>query len=108
MENEKVVGPITPQEILEDLPNIIPSFVFEAVNNLLKNKFRGSSVTIKQDEILAEIAKIQKTYSREEIYQNKWLDFESVYSKHGWKVKYDKPAYNENYDAYFEFSMKKE
>ena len=106
MSSEKVVGPITPQEILKDLPNIIPSFVFEAVNNLLKKKFRGDTVTIKQDEILAEIAKLQDTFSRQDIYDNKWLDFERVYRENGWKVKYEKPAYNENYPAYFEFTPK--
>ena len=107
METEKAVGPISPQEILADLSNIIPSFVFEAVNNLLKKKFRGNSVNLMQDDIMDEIMKLQTTYSRQEIYDNKWMDFESVYRNNGWIVKYDKPAYNQNYDAYFEFSPKK-
>ena len=107
MSTEKVVGPITPQEILEDLPNIIPSFVFEAVNNLLKKKFRGDSVNIKQDDIMAEIARLQTTYTRQEIFDNKWMDFEKVYRNNGWKVEYDKPHYTDNYDAFFTFSPKK-
>jgi hypothetical protein len=107
MSKEKVVGPITPQEILADLPNIIPSFVFEAVNNLLKKKFRGESVTIKQDTIMDEIAKLQTTYTRQEIFDNKWMDFEKVYRDNGWKVEYDKPGYNETYDAFFVFTPKK-
>jgi hypothetical protein len=107
METEKVVLPITPQEILDDLPNIIPSFVFEAVNNLLKKKFRGDSVDIIQDDIMDEIDRLQNTYSRQEIFDNKWMDFEKVYRDNGWKVEYDKPGYNENYRAYFRFSMKK-
>ena len=107
MSTDKLVAPITPQEILDDLPNIIPSFVFEAVNKLLKQKFRGSSVTIKQDEILQEIEKLQKTYTRQEIYGNKWMDFEKVYRDNGWSVEYDKPGYNENYDAFILFSQKK-
>jgi hypothetical protein len=107
MSKEKVVGPITPQEILADLPKIIPSFVFEAVNNLLKKKFRGESVTIKQDAIMDEIAKLQTTYTRQEIFDNKWMDFEKVYRDNGWKVEYDKPGYNESYDAFFVFTPKK-
>jgi len=107
MSSEKEILPITPAEILADLPNIIPSFVFEAVNNLLKKKFRGNSVTIKQDEIMSEIANLQKTYTRQEIYDNKWMDFEKVYRDNGWNVEYDKPGYSENYDAYFKFSVKK-
>ncbi len=104
--NQKTVKPISPDEIIADLPKIIPSFVFEAVNNLLKKKFRGSAVTIKQDDIMNEIAKLQTTYTKQEIYDNKWMDFESVYAEYGWKVKYDKPGYRENYDAFFEFKPK--
>jgi hypothetical protein len=107
MDTEKTVTPITPQEILADLPNIIPSFVFEAINKLLKKKFRGDSVTIKQDDIMAEIGKLQTTYTREEIFDNKWMDFESVYRKNGWLVEYDKPGFNENYDAFFKFTPRK-
>lgn len=107
MSSEKEILPITPAEILADLPNIIPSFVFEAVNNLLKKKFRGGPVTIKQDAIMDEIAKLQSTYTRQEIYDNKWMDFESVYADYGWIVKYDKPGFRETYDAYFEFKPKK-
>ena len=107
MTTKKIVGAITPQEILDDLSNIIPSFVFEAINNLLKKKFRGDKVTIKQDEIRAEIMNLEKRYTRQEIFDNKWMDFEKVYRDNGWNVSYDKPAYNENYDAYFEFSSKK-
>ena len=107
MTTKKTVGPITPQEILDDLQNIIPSFVFEAINNLLKKKFRGDSVIIKQKEIISEIMKLEKGYTSQDIYDNKWMDFEKVYRDNGWNVSYDKPAYNENYDAYFKFSSKK-
>ncbi len=41
--------------------------------------------------------------SRESIIANHWLDVETHYQAAGWKVAYDKPAYNENYPACFTF-----
>jgi hypothetical protein len=105
MENKEKA--ITPEEILNNLENIIPSFVFEAINNLLKNKFRGNSVTIKQDEIIAEISRLKPGLNRNDIFEKKWLDFEKVYNKSGWSVTFDKPSYNETYDANFTFKPKK-
>ena len=35
------------------------------------------------------------------------MDFEALYRESGWKVSYDSPAYDENYDAYFTFEPKK-
>lgn len=67
MEKNKV-KPISPKEVT----HMIPDFIFEAVNQLIKEK---------------------------------WLDIEDHYRKAGWKVTYDKPAYCENYDAYFKFEM---
>lgn len=105
----KEVKPISPKDIMDNLETIIPSIVIESVNRLLKDKYRGTgSVSIKQDEIINEIiANYGSRLSRQEIFDKKWLDFESLYRKNGWKVEYDKPAYNENYDAYFKFSADK-
>ena len=30
-----------------------------------------------------------------------------LFEEAGWNVQYDKPGYNENYDAYFKFTEKK-
>jgi hypothetical protein len=93
---------ITPQEIMDNLPNIIPSTIIEAVNKLLSNKFRGREVYIKQDEIIDEVRKLSNI-TREEIFENKWLDFETIYQDSGWEVTYDKPGIGETYQAYFKF-----
>jgi len=98
---------ITPQEIIDNLPKIIPSAIIDAVNNLLTKKFRGNEVVIKQDEILDEVRKISNL-SRQDIFENKWLDFEPIYRNSGWIVTYDKPAYNENYAAFYNFKPNKE
>jgi hypothetical protein len=98
---------ISPQEIMDNLPNIIPSSIIEAVNNLLSKKFRGSEVNIKQDEIIDEVRKISNI-TRDEIFENKWLDFETIYSNSGWHVLYDKPSRGDTYQAYFTFKPNKE
>lgn len=98
------IKPITPDEIINNLEKIIPSVVIQAVNNLLKEKYRGlGSTTIKQDEIVREIQKLGSDLTKSEIYDKKYLDFEKLYSSYGWDVTYDSPARDENFDAYFTF-----
>lgn len=42
-----------------------------------------------------------------DIFNNHWLDIEDKYALDGWKVIYDKPAYNESYEASFKFKIEK-
>jgi hypothetical protein len=63
MSVKKLVKPITPEEIMDNL-GIIPSVVFEAVNYLLKEKYRGSSLSIKQDEIINKIISLNSSITR--------------------------------------------
>lgn len=100
------VKPISPSEILDNLDKIIPPVVIQAVNNLLMKEYRGGSVTILQDAIIKEIKNLDGTITKDQIYDNKWLDFESLYRQNGWSVEYDKPAYNETYAAKFIFKKK--
>lgn len=96
---------ISPDDV--DLTNVIPKYVTDAVNNLIKKNYRGKgSFTIKQKEIVAEIKK-KKKVSSQFLFENNYLDFEDIYREQGWKVEYDKPAYCETYDAYFKFTPKK-
>jgi hypothetical protein len=37
------------------------------------------------------------------IFSKGYLNFEELYEAQGWKVVYDKPAYNESYKANFTF-----
>ncbi len=41
--------------------------------------------------------------ARAVVFAKGWLEVEDIYRKAGWKVKYDKPAYSENYPATFKF-----
>lgn len=101
------IKPISPNEIQESLADIIPPEIVMAVNNLLKKKFRGNSVTIYQKEIEAEVFKINPKMTSEMIYDNHWMDFEPLFVAQGWDIEYDKPGYNESYEAYFIFTRSK-
>lgn len=101
------IKPISPNEIMDNLKTIIPSVVIQAVNNLLKLKYRGNDVSIKQKDIMEEILRLDESMTSNVIYDNRYMDFESIYRENGWNVVYDKPGYGENYDAYFKFSKKK-
>ena len=99
-----MVKPITPEEAMKARPPI-PDFVFKAVNDLISLKARNTAkITIKQSEIVNKIIEYRDV-PKQEIYDKKWLDFEDIYRDAGWKVTYDKPGYNESYEAYFEFEF---
>jgi hypothetical protein len=97
---------ISPEDIDTNMESIIPKYVTDAVNTLIKKNYRGSSFTIKQKEIVAEIQK-KKSVTSQFLFENNYLDFEDIYRNRGWDVEYDKPAYCETYDAYFKFTPKK-
>lgn len=99
------VKPITPKEVTTKRRESIPDAVFEVFNDLIVKHWSGSSATIKQGEAAKLIAKKLKC-SEEKLYENHWMDVEPIYRKAGWSVKYDKPGYNESYEAYFVFSKK--
>jgi hypothetical protein len=100
--------PVTPKELAGTAGQDIPEVVIEAVNNLLKKKFRrGGPVTLKQEDIVKEIVRLNHELNATTIYENGWLDFEPVFERAGWRVNYDKPGYNESYPATFEFTPKK-
>jgi hypothetical protein len=69
---------------MDNLGKIIPSVVFEAVNYLLKEKYRGSSLSIKQDEIINKIISLNSSITRL-IILKKYLDIERIYSDNGWE-----------------------
>lgn len=95
-------GPITPEEAVAAYINNIPEDFINVVNDLISkavnpnNQHQYFSITLK------EIKTAYKAMYGIEPDQ-KWLDFEPIYRKVGWKVEFDKPAYNESYDAFYRF-----
>jgi len=106
--------PMSPEEIMENKVVVIPSFVFDVVNNNLSRQIvsLNSTVHIKEKVIVQEIIdmaaeldnEVDVVKYRSAIYVDGWLNFEECYRAVGWNVEYDKPAYNESYDAVYKFS----
>ncbi len=70
------------------------------VKNILCNKSNGKYTTIKQIDITEEWRKRNPGKS----FEFSRLDaMERIYQENGWKVSYDKPWRDEDYDAYFTF-----
>jgi len=98
--------PIRPNEVVKRRESTIPDAVFDSFNELIFKHWNGSSATVKQNVVVAMIASALQI-DRQEVFDNHYLDIEPHYTKAGWDVKYDKPAYNETYEATFEFRKRK-
>lgn len=105
------VKPITPNEICQE----IPDWVIEGANNCIKKHWVELNQESKftQDELISEIIKVYEKYHQETkfclrsmLFDRHYLDIEPIYEKVGWKVYYDKPAYNETYEPNFTFKKK--
>ena len=99
--------PITPSQALKAKAQAahIPKEVFEVVNALLVKRINGHDpITMTQDEVVSGICLAMPDVGRNTIFNDGWLDFEHAYSEAGWKVRYDKPGYCENYNAFWEFT----
>jgi hypothetical protein len=98
------VKAITPKQASEYKKNTIPAKVIEVFNELINENMSHNQANVRQDEVVNRL--VHRGLNRTEIFDRGWLDIESIYEKAGWKVKYDKPAYNENYPATFTFHVK--
>jgi hypothetical protein len=98
-------APITPDEVIDLKQGQIPDSVFEVFNRLIAENFSGKSAVVKQGDVL-HILVDEFHMDRQEVFDRHWLDVEPTYEAAGWKVVYDKPGYNENYPATFEFSRR--
>ena len=56
---------------------------------------------------MLEILATNADLTRQTVFDNGWLDVEEAHRAAGWRVEYDKPAYNESYDAFFVFSKRR-
>jgi hypothetical protein len=105
-----VTCPLKPDEVRPLQRAAMPEYVFSAVNELLVEKLRGYSVTLLQsvvaDRILAHAAAAGVELTRQQAYDRGYLDFEDAYREAGWDVVYDRPGYNETYEANFTFKRK--
>lgn len=101
---------IKPEDINKAKAKLLNKDVEQAVDFLLARNWTGTSSTIilkdickKAFEIANPADMIYEAYERY-LYDNKMLDIEEAYREAGWKVYFDRPAYNETYQANFMFS----
>lgn len=102
-----MIKPISPSEAKSG--KHIPSFVFEAFNKLIREKFDGQTAVIKQSDVVDLITQYMAVPPEQNhnIFTQGWLNVEGAYEAEGWIVDYDKPAYCETYPATFTFKAKK-
>ena len=101
----RTINPITPQEVNSKRLEDIPDLVIEAFNELIVKNSQGATARINQDDAIERImTKID--ISRGDIFAKGYLNVEPIYEAAGWAVSYDKPGYNESYEAHFIFSRK--
>lgn len=103
-----MVKPLAPADVVSAQVELFPDFVIETWNTIIAKKWSGTQSCIEQDDIMLElIAAAPTLVNRGDVFAHRWLDIEDVYRAEGWVVEYDKPAYNEDYPAYFVFKKVK-
>ena len=97
--------PIRPSDVAAPKEATFPPEVIEVFNDLIAKNYSGGSATVRQKDAVAEI-ETRMGVDKRRIFAEGWLNVEEVYRAQGWKVEYDKPGYNESYDAFFVFRGK--
>lgn len=101
----KRVQPITPSEIPEAKVRELPDFVIKAFNAMIASHMSGGRAKFTQDNVLAKIMDLSGVTDRQVIFDRGWLDAEDVYQAAGWRVEYEEPDYNEDYQPNFTFTV---
>lgn len=102
---------ISPQQAKSSRIKAVPTAVIESFNELIVENLNGNTAIVKQKDAVIRIqSKLNQTlgdqYTSQQICDRGWLNVEDIYRLAGWRVTYDKPGYNESYDATFEFTVK--
>lgn len=99
------VKPVAPDEIVKVIAekSIIPDEVIESFNELIARSWDGRKATVSQSAAI-NLIKSKNPALADGIFSKGYLNIEEIYRQQGWHVWYDKPGFNETYDAYFEFT----
>ena len=100
------VGPIKPSEVSAKKIESLPAKVFQVFNRLIGESWNGYSATVMQG-VAADMVAEALRLTRGEVFDRHLLDVEDAYREAGWYVEYDKPGYNESYEASFRFTRAK-
>lgn len=99
-----LVQPISPADVAKQKKADFPPLVIQAFNEMIAKKFSGVAATVFQDEVTKLIAE-KLGCSEKLVYERGWLNVEEIYKEAGWKVMYEKPAYNETGRSFYTFRV---
>jgi hypothetical protein len=102
-DNDIPTNPITPGEVLGLKEKLLPGFVMRTWNRLIAQNMQGKTSFITQAEM---VKALENFCSRKVIFELGYLEVDEIYKKAGWKVKYDRPGFNETYEPFWEFTAK--
>jgi hypothetical protein len=107
---KKKAEPISPDDVIKLKGKNIPQEVIEVFNTLIAKHWNGRSAILMQEEVIKEILKsfkaADKPMTRSILFEENYLEIDDLFRKRGWKVEYDKPGYNESYEASWTFSKR--
>lgn len=95
--------PIKPSDVVAAKARQIHPLVIDTFNALIVANWSHGRSVISQAAVMAELVN-KHNINRQEVLSNNGLDIEDVYRAAGWRVEYDKPGYNESYEATFTFT----
>jgi len=96
--------PMTKNDVGDKIKNReFPAFVIQAFNECIEEAKINHSSDVMQNDVIERIMKLSDS-TRNQIFENHWLDIEDTFRKAGWQVSYYKPNYNESEPAYFTFT----
>lgn len=100
------VLPVTPQEAVIKKQQELPDEVINAFNELIVENLHHGRANIKQCDAVSRICSAMNV-DKEVVFAKRWLDVEGLFEKFGWGVVFDKPGWNESYEANFTFTIKR-
>jgi len=84
----------------------IPPKIIEVVNNFIVENWDVSLNRAIIVQVALVNALVNEGFNKNEIFNNRWLDFEDLYRQKGWEVYYYKPPYYEPSSPTFTFTKK--
>lgn len=91
--------PMTPEEAGAYSVEVIPSIVFDTINEMIAEKMTRGNVTLMISDVRNRLR--SKGVALENLSLVTVFD---GYKRNGWTVYYDAPGYNETYEAYWRLS----
>jgi hypothetical protein len=101
-----VTAPISPDDVAAAKLATIPDEVIAVFNRLIAEKIGSggrATVTLKaaKEALAAAGVDVQEAFDRG------WFDIEPIYRAAGWGAMFDKPGFNESYDAFYVFDKQR-